>query len=265
MKSMKFLEQKGIDVNTSLDLFGNIDLYNEKLGQFLVGIHAKIKQLIVFMQKQDLSNYYTCVTNLKNDAKYFGFKALASCAEMHEQKAAIGDLFYISNNINDLIAETNNAIVLIQEYMNGTDEEQVYNTTQQDVFNKDTILVVDDSNIIRNFVKRIFSENYNVGTAKDGEEAIRIIEANKANGRIKAILLDLNMPKVDGFGVLEYMRQNGTIDQIPVSLITGDSTRATINRAFTYNIVDMLNKPFTDKSIKSVVQKTLNYYTQKEI
>ena len=73
------------------------------------------------------------------------------------------------------------------------------------------------------------------------------------------------MPKIDGFGVLEYMRQNGIIDQIPVSLITGDSSRATINRAFTYNIVDMLNKPFTDKSIKSVVQKTLNYYTQKEI
>ena len=186
MKSVKFLEQKGIDINRSLDLFGNIESYNDKLGQFLVGIHAKIKQLIVFMQKQDLSNYVTCVSNLKNDAKYFGFNALAYLAEVHEQKASQGDLYYITNNINTLIAETNNAIVLIQEYMNGTDEEQIYNTSQQDVFNKDTILVVDDSNIIRNFVKRIFSENYNVGTAKDGEEAIRIIEANKANDTIRS-------------------------------------------------------------------------------
>ena len=120
-------------------------------------------------------------------------------------------------------------------------------------------MVVDDSNIIRNFTKKIFEEKYNVGTAKNGQEAIDIIEKNKRNKFIVAVLLDLNMPKVDGFAVLEYMQKNDLFDSIPVSIISGDSTKATIDRAYQYPIVDMLEKPFSEKSIRSVVEKTLLY------
>lgn len=260
MKSISFLEKKDIDIKTSLSLFGDINKYNEKLGEFLVGIHAKIKQLIVFMQKQDLQNYNICVRSMKNDARYYGFNNLGTVAELHEAHSASGDLHYIQEHINDLITVTNEAIVLIQEYMNGTDEEQVnIETTNAETYDTATILVVDDSNIIRNFVKKIFSDKYNVATAKNGEEAINLIEANKKNDNIKTILLDLNMPKVDGFAVLEYMRQNDYLEKIPVSIISGDSSKATIERAFTYDIIDMLSKPFTDSSIKQVVEKTLYY------
>lgn len=260
MKSIKFLQSKGVDVDNSLSLFGDIQKYNDKLGEFLVGIHSNIKQLIVFMQNKDMANYLNYVSSMKNEARFFGFDSLATVAEEHEEHSQAGDLFFITGHINELINETNNAIVLIQEYMNGFDEESIVETTKSDTFDKDTILVVDDSNIIRNFVKRIFSEQYNVGTAKNGEDAIRIIEANKDSGKIKAILLDLNMPKVDGFGVLEFMRQNDYLDQMPVSIISGDSTKETIDRAFTYNIIDMVNKPFNDSSIKTVIEKTMMYY-----
>ena len=143
--------------------------------------------------------------------------------------------------------------------MNGNEKgEEIPPTTDSaEVYSSDTILVVDDSNIIRNFVKRIFKDKYEIGTAKDGEEAINIIEANKDNGTIKAMLLDLSMPKVDGFGVLEFMRKNGYLEEIPVSIISGDSSKETIDRAFTYNIVDMLSKPFNDSSITLVVEKTI--------
>jgi len=257
MKSITFLEKKGIDVKTSLDLFGDVEKYNDKLGEFLVGIHTKIKQLIVFMQNKDTTNYATCVRSMKNDARFFGFNALADMADEHEQKSVAGDLFFITEHINDLIQETNNSIVLIQEYMNGSEDVVEVESAPSDEYQEDTILVVDDSNIVRNFVKRIFAEKFTVGTAKDGEEAIRIIEANKANGHLKAILLDLNMPKVDGFGVLEHMRSNGLLESIPVSIISGDSSKETIERAFTYDIVDMISKPFNDRSITLVVEKTL--------
>ena len=46
---------------------------------------------------------------------------------------------------------------------------------------------------------------------------------------------------------------------MPVSIISGDSSKETIDRAFTYQIVDMINKPFNEKSIKSVIEKTLIY------
>ena len=257
MRNISFLVEKGIDIKSSLDLFGDIGKYNDKLGEFLVGIHTKIKQLIVFMQKSDMPNYATCVRSMKNDARFFGFNALADKAEEHEFKSMAGDIFYINEHINDLIQETNNSIVLIQEYMNGKEKPKEVKPTETDEYDSDTILVVDDSNVVRNFVKRIFKDQYNIGTANDGEEALKIIEANKDNGRLKAILLDLNMPKLDGFGVLEHMRSNGLLDKIPVSIITGDSSKETIERAFTYNIVDMLNKPFNDLSISAVVTKTL--------
>ena len=93
--------------------------------------------------------------------------------------------------------------------------------------------------------------------AKNGEEAIKIIDANKNNNFIEAILLDLNMPKVDGFAVLEYLRQNDLFEKIPVSIISGDSSKETIDKAFTYEIVDMLGKPFNEQSVRSIVEKTI--------
>ena len=91
------------------------------------------------------------------------------------------------------------------------------------------------------------------------EEAIEILKANKGNGLIMTMLLDLNMPKVDGFAVLEFMRQNGLLGEIPVSIISGDSSKETIDRAFTYEIVDMLGKPFNEQNIKMVIEKTMMY------
>ena len=264
MRDIKFLEKNGVDINKSLELFGDINTYNDTIGEFLVGIHTKINELIKFMNNKDLSNYAICVHSLKSDCKYFGFTKLADLAYEHEMKSKAGDLYYVTSHINDLIKETNNAILIIQEYMNTNDSVEDANTSQSsnnsgEVYNSKTILVVDDSNIIRNFVKRIFSEKYNVGTAVDGEEAINIIKANADNDFIEAILLDLNMPKVDGFAVLDYMKENNLLEKMPVSIISGDSSKETIDRAFKYQIVDMLEKPFNDQSIKMVIEKTLFY------
>ena len=265
MRDIKYLEDNGVDVKKSLELFGDSNTYNETIGEFLVGIHTKINQLIKFLNGKDMANYAIYVHSMKSDAKYFGFTKLADMAYEHELKSKEGDFSYISTHINDLIKETNKAIILIQDYMNGTDSD---NEIRQDVvenkeevkgevYSNKTILVVDDSNIIRNFVKRIFSDRYNVGTAENGEEAINIIKANKDNDFIETILLDLNMPKVDGFAVLDFMKENGLLSKMPVSIISGDSSKETIDRAYTYQIVDMLEKPFNDQSVKMVIEKTL--------
>ncbi|MBR1937072.1 MAG: response regulator [Bacilli bacterium] len=266
MKSIQFLKDKGVDVDKSLELFGDINTYNDTIGEFLVGIHNKIKNLIDLMNKGDMQNYSIIVHSMKSDCKYFGFMKLANLAYEHEMKSKAGDLYYVTNHINDLIFETNNTIKLIQEYMNGEDEKEVeqLEDVNPDVYNKKTILVVDDSNIIRNFVKRVFSDEYNVGTANDGDEAIKIIKANKDNDFIVTILLDLNMPKVDGFAVLDYMKENKLLKKMPVSIISGDSSKETIDRAFKYEIVDMLEKPFNDQSVKMIIEKTLIYKDMKK-
>ena len=65
--------------------------------------------------------------------------------------------------------------------MNDSDAIENVQPKSEDVYDRKTILVADDSNIIRNFVKRVFESEYNVGVAQDVEEAIRVIEANKDN------------------------------------------------------------------------------------
>ena len=262
MKNISFLEEHGVDISRSLDLFGDVETYNETLNEFLVGIHSKITKLIELLEKKDMANYAIYVHSMKNDAKNFGFTNLANIALEHEQKSKVGDYYYISTHINDLINETNSAILLIQDYMGSDDYDNSVKSIEidpKDIYNQKTILVVDDSNIIRNFVKRVFNNEYNVGTASDGEEAIRIIKANQDNDFIETILLDLNMPRVDGFAVLEFMKTNNLFKKMPVSIISGDSSKETIDRAFTYEIVDMLEKPFNEQNVKMVIEKTLIY------
>ena len=67
------------------------------------------------------------------------------------------------------------------------------------------------------------------------------------------------MPKKNGFAVLDYMKENSLLSKMPVSIISGDSSKDTIDRAFSYQIVDMLEKPFNEQSIKMVIEKTIFY------
>lgn len=266
MMNVDFLKENGIDVDKSLDLFGDIETYNDTIGEFILGASFKLPKLEEYKNAKDMNNYGIYVHSLKSDAKYFGFRKLAELAESQEMKSKAGDAYYIYDTYDELVAEVNRLIHVIKQYLGkeglspelanaGVEGPTV--VANREAYTSPTILVVDDSNIVRNFVSRIFSDSYTVGIAKDGKEALEIIASNRGNNNIKAILLDLNMPQVDGFAVLDYMKENNLLQEMPVSIISGDSTKETIDKAFTYPIVDMIKKPFNDTEIKRVVEKTI--------
>ena len=118
------------------------------------------------------------------------------------------------------------------------------------------IIVADDSMIIRNVIEKALSDEYVVLKATNGKEAIKHITDKKYE--IVGILLDLNMPESDGFVVLNYFKNNNLFKKYPIVIISGDDTSETINKAFAYDIVDMLNKPFSGDKIKAVVSKMIN-------
>lgn len=120
-----------------------------------------------------------------------------------------------------------------------------------------TIIVADDSHIIVNIVKKAFEGEYNVVSAEDGTAAINIINSSNLDDII-GMLLDLNMPGTDGFAVLEYLKANNLLQKVPVSIITGDDDMDNISKAFEYNIIDVLKKPFTVDNIKKIVDKTIS-------
>lgn len=119
------------------------------------------------------------------------------------------------------------------------------------------IIVADDSNTIVSIVKQTFEEKYKVLSAKDGKEAIDLINENKLN-KIVGMLLDINMPKSDGFEVLDYLKNNNLFSKVPVSIITGDDDMNVISKAFEYDIIDVLKKPFTKDNVKKIVDKTIS-------
>lgn len=151
-----------------------------------------------------------------------------------------------------------NINTLIKEYMGNDSKEEVTPTPieeiQQDL-DKLCIFVVDDSSIVRNYLEKLLKEKYRIATAVDGADAIEKLAAMDEENKCKAILLDLMMPNVDGFGVLEYMSSKNI--NIPVIVISGDNAGETITKAFQYNVVDMIEKPFDAKTIEDKISHVL--------
>ena len=103
--------------------------------------------------------------------------------------------------------------------------------------------------------------------AKDGAEAIQIMKDNilshdmtTVKENIVGVLLDLVMPNVDGFGVLDFMKENYLFTRVPVAIISGDETRETRKKVYQYEIVDMLEKPFNTEQIRRRIGKLINLF-----
>ena len=120
------------------------------------------------------------------------------------------------------------------------------------------IIVADDSKLVKNIIKKALENEFVILEASNGKEVIDIIN-NKGNYNITGILLDLNMPYYNGYYVLDYFRTNNLVDKIPISIISGDDAKETINNLFNYKIVDILSKPFTQEQIKNIINKMTNF------
>ena len=119
------------------------------------------------------------------------------------------------------------------------------------------IIVADDSMIVKNIVEKAIDDEYMVLKASNGKEAIKHITDKKYE--IIGMFLDLNMPESDGFMVLNYFKNNNLFKKYPIVIISGDDTKETIEKAFTYDIVDMLNKPFSKDNISNMLNKIINF------
>ena len=251
MKDVNILKNNGVNVEKSLELFGDINTYNETLETFLGEIDEKIANIKKYKEVADMANYAILVHSLKSDAKYFGFDKLAELSYQHELESKANNIYYVYDHFDELMNETYRILNIVRKYFG---QEPIKQQTTNQLVKDKAILVVDDSNVISSFIKKIFNDIYDVIIAKDGNEALTMIQTN---GRIVGMLLDLNMPNVNGFQVLEYFKANNLFEKIPVSIITGLGNDDFINKAREYPIIDVLRKPFNERDIKTVVEKTV--------
>ncbi len=123
---------------------------------------------------------------------------------------------------------------------------------------KATILIVDDSEINRDILSSILSNEFNIIEASGGKECIEALE--KYGTEISLVLLDIMMPEVDGFDVLRYMSNHHLIEDIPIITITGDESGETIRKAYEMGVSDFIGRPFDTKVVYRRVLNTINLY-----
>lgn len=126
---------------------------------------------------------------------------------------------------------------------------------------KKKIIVIDDIELNRVILGEAFRKEYDVLEAENGAVGLKKINENKDD--TAAVFLDIIMPEMDGFGVLQELNINSLIQKIPVFLITSDATSSVIERAYDYGAVDVIPKPFNTMIIKRRVQNMIEFFEAK--
>lgn len=106
--------------------------------------------------------------------------------------------------------------------------------------NKKRVLIVDDDNEIRNVLKLILGETYQISEAENGHTGVEMAKSQNPD----LILLDLKMPKVSGFEVCEALRSDPSTKDIPIIILTASSEKANLTLAFDKGADDFIEKPF---------------------
>ena len=126
--------------------------------------------------------------------------------------------------------------------------------------NKSQILLVDDSAMNRMILKEILGDDYSILEAENGQECLEKMQAEAGN--IALVLLDINMPVMDGFEVLKAMNVNHTIEDIPVIMISSDDSDAAIRRSYELGASDYVNRPFDARIVYRRVTNTIKLYAK---
>lgn len=124
------------------------------------------------------------------------------------------------------------------------------------------VLIVDDSDINREILSTILKNQYEIIEAASGEQCIEKIKS--AGEDISLILLDLIMPGMSGFDVLNYLNDNRLIGKIPVITITGDESDNSVREAYEKGVSDYITRPFDARVVYRRVSNTVNLYSRQK-
>ena len=126
---------------------------------------------------------------------------------------------------------------------------------------KPKILIADDSAMNRAILVEMLGDGYDVIEAENGREAVRVLQSAP---EIDLLLLDIMMPEMDGFEVLEQMKRYGWIEEVPVVMISAENGSAYVERAYDLGATDFISRPFDMAIVRRRVTNTLMLYTKQK-
>ena len=127
---------------------------------------------------------------------------------------------------------------------------------------QETILIVDDSALNRMVLIEILGkENYTFLEAENGQQAVELLDCHP---EVDLLLLDITMPEIDGFGVLEIMNQYHWIEETPVIMISAEDSYTFVERAYDLGASDYITRPFDARVVCRRVSNALMLYAKQK-
>ena len=128
--------------------------------------------------------------------------------------------------------------------------------------NRQKILVVDDSEINRSILADMLGDEFEILEAEDGAEAVA--ELRNYGTDIDLVLLDIVMPKMDGFDVLAMMNKYHWIEEVPVIMISAENASSYVERAYELGVTDYISRPFDSLVVRRRVVNTIMLYAKQK-
>ena len=175
---------------------------------------------------------------------------------------SIGGAMFTHGRLEEAITKADRLMYMAKGHKNivVTRWEQKQNTDKMKKRNLPQLLVVDDSEMNREILKEILGKEYRILEACDGEEALKMLE--QYGTEISLVLLDIIMPKMDGFEVLAYMNRAKWIEDIPVIMISSEGSESYIRRAYELGASDYISRPFDAKVVYQRVINMIKLYAK---
>ena len=126
---------------------------------------------------------------------------------------------------------------------------------------KAKILIVDDAVINRMILCELLNDQYQIIEAEDGKKALEIMKEDKT---IDLVLLDIVMPEMDGYQVLEKMKEQCYLEYLPVIIISSEGNTTSMEKAYELGATDYIKRPFESYIINRRIKNTLMLYEKQK-
>ena len=240
-------KMKDDKLDTYREYMNSISLYEDNGKKIIIVLVSLVNNDKRYALKKDSVKSY-----LENKLNKMVDSVSLAILKIHNIINNDSNIYSKEEFINSILVSLTNEFPEFNESLN---DNAMFLTDSQ----KSTVLIIDDDKMTCNLIKKIFEKKYDVVLAHNGEEAIELLQSSgKTN--ISCIFLDLIMPVLDGFSVLDYLNDNNYLSKMPVIIISGNYDKETRDRAYSYRIADMLEKPFNVQVVRHRIENLINLY-----
>lgn len=173
---------------------------------------------------------------------------------------SIGGVWIRDGEVSAAVEHAERLATYAQMQKNTVITEQQPERTAAAPVHRQSVLIVDDSELNRKMLGQMLGSRFDIAEAASGEACLQLLEQN-ATG-ISIVLLDIHMPGIDGFTVLEEMNQKNLLEQIPVIMISSEDTVDAVRRAFDLGASDYISRPFDAKVVYQRIINTIQLYAK---